>query len=309
MADFTTHYLFGQQVFGALNTQQAALIGPNMDAYNWGQQGPDLLFFRRGAGRLNLPAMGNRLHCGDPDQLFHEMASYVALCKSTASYPVLYAYFMGFICHYCLDRAIHPYVYFVQSRRLAENPKLHPSAAHARLEADIDTKFYELLCHKPVASFHPAKYYPLSPQVVYSVVHLYQRILSILLEENIPERELELCFPQCQRLTRLQYDHFGVNRTVANAADLLSGQHGALSSHVKRPKVHYDVLNLAHQKWHNLWDPGITYTLSVPEIIQGAKEDALTMIEAYRDMLHTGILTSLNLQISFDNGSIKGPTA
>ena len=54
--------------------------------------------------------------------------------KQNEQRAALKAYFYGFICHYCLDKSIHPYVYFHQENNKKKQPSIPDSVIHAKIE-------------------------------------------------------------------------------------------------------------------------------------------------------------------------------
>ena len=49
------------------------------------------------------------------------------------------SYFCGFICHYALDRSVHPFVYWaMEDIKKREHITYHPFVLHNRIEFNID---------------------------------------------------------------------------------------------------------------------------------------------------------------------------
>ena len=101
------HTLFGFSVRDRLPQPLAALLARNEAAFLAGLPGPDIYFFDRFPPPLLHPhekRTGNALHNAPADTVFAQLLSLAAGDEA------LLAYTLGFLCHYALDSAIHPFV-------------------------------------------------------------------------------------------------------------------------------------------------------------------------------------------------------
>lgn len=143
MPAFSTHYLFAKDMMPEIR-RLFPFESLNEDAVFYGTQGPDFLFFHRILPTMpgkSLNYVGSAVHKSDPAALFEAMADYIAVnvrCdKETA-----YSYFCGFILHYALDRAVHPFVYWaVDEIKKNERSRVHPFIVHNRIEFNMDMHF------------------------------------------------------------------------------------------------------------------------------------------------------------------------
>ena len=117
MPDFTTHVLFGELLLSRMPQEMREEALAAGAAYFWGAQGPDPLFYAGGLkGDNALRKLGGQMHRRHPQQLLEELVR-SARDASPEEKPLLKAYALGFLAHYCLDRQVHPYVYFLVERR------------------------------------------------------------------------------------------------------------------------------------------------------------------------------------------------
>lgn len=158
MPAFVTHELFGAQVFAFLDEEIQELLERNPAPYFWGQQGPDLLFFKDALlGTSLLPRYGNLMHLKKVDELFACMSRYLNERRHTDEYETLASYILGFAGHYCLDCEAHPYIYFKQMQKERVLPLDERRGLHHRIESDIDTALYRIKRGRNIREYRPAK--------------------------------------------------------------------------------------------------------------------------------------------------------
>ncbi len=132
MASYRLHYLAAKAVIN--NDDCDGLLTEYGDCFLLGAQGGDLLFYAFGKFR----GYGARTHDEGNFETFSRLLGY---CKSNDRKDVL-AYCLGYLCHYALDSALHPYVEYEAETRL---PALYPEhlkgCLHMMLETRVDCAF------------------------------------------------------------------------------------------------------------------------------------------------------------------------
>lgn len=109
MAAAIAHYLHAQRVFKLIIKQDCA-PELNEDAFLWGAQGPDFLYcYRNFSWQFggHLRKYGIELHGEKPSKILKSMREYY---KSSNQNQIVLSYIYGFLCHYSLDRIVHPFV-------------------------------------------------------------------------------------------------------------------------------------------------------------------------------------------------------
>lgn len=101
------HYTFGIKVLNELNEELRELILNNIDLYNIGLHGPDILFYYKPLKSNRINNLGNEIHKLKAS-IFFDKAKEVLL--SLDDFNKAFAYIAGFICHYMLDSQCHPYI-------------------------------------------------------------------------------------------------------------------------------------------------------------------------------------------------------
>ncbi len=125
MPNYTTHLAFGRQVYALLPaTAQAALpLAP----FDCGQFGSDPLFFYPIPGRSAVSKEGHALH---------HTSAHPVLERLRRGGSAAHAYAAGYLCHFLLDAACHPYVYQTASRH---------GISHMAMEGEFDRYLREQL--------------------------------------------------------------------------------------------------------------------------------------------------------------------
>lgn len=99
------HDLFGKEVYKRLPSDMKALIRRHGDLYRIGLHGPDILFYYM-VSKNPVTQFGIEMHHEKARAFFEEGMRQVRRNDDEA----LFAYLLGFGCHYILDSACHPYV-------------------------------------------------------------------------------------------------------------------------------------------------------------------------------------------------------
>lgn len=108
MPAFYAHYRFGKITADRTEGQLKEIIEKHRTQFEIGLQGPDLFFFYKpytGGGKV--AKYGHHLHQVSAYPFFQHGLHVVETYGRDSSQ---YAYLLGFICHFVLDGACHPYV-------------------------------------------------------------------------------------------------------------------------------------------------------------------------------------------------------
>lgn len=118
------HYTFGKEVLKELNEELRVLIKNNIDLYNIGLHGPDILFYYKPLKANRVNKLGNEIHKINADIFFEYAREKILFCDD---FNKAFAYIAGFICHFMLDSQCHPYI------RQKEN-----EISHNEIETEFD---------------------------------------------------------------------------------------------------------------------------------------------------------------------------
>ena len=301
MADFVSHYLFGEQALAAFPpaAQSAATCRPAV--FNWGLQGPDPLFFHKIAFGSPLHPYGNRMHAERTDELFFAFAR--AVNRMTGdSREIAESYFYGFLCHYALDSTLHPYVYFRQQECLEADPKQSASAVHCQIESDIDYALYEAENHEPATDFNPDSYYKLTDTENAVLAVLLHYLLRVVYGVQVDTATLRECFREMLAIQNFLYANTKTLYHGLQWVERLARRGALLTSHMKCEPPAWNCLNLEHAPWRNLWHPEVERTESVPMLMSQAQEKVARLAKQYAAEFDAGWLLLHHFDVPFDHG-------
>lgn len=300
MPSFITHHVFGHEVLKKCTEGDVLrIIWENESAFNWGLQGPDLLFFRKAlSGKSTLHPYGNTMHSDrDVGGLLSDMKKYIYGVQGEKQKETLLSYFYGFLLHYCLDSTVHPYVYALQEREAGKTPTLNTSYIHARIESDIDSAIYPLFSGGQSATEFDLKQYAYTDEMTSLVEGLYRTVLLERYGINVLEGEIISSFSDAYFLERLLIDKSGIIYPLANFIEGILGKQGKYTGNIKtKAPFDRDVLNTKRNAWSSPWHNEQNY-LSVLDLFDSAMlcgKKLLYTKEAYTEGL-----------APFDNGNLK----
>ena len=128
MPAIATHYLFGKEVYKNLITKNRrdiiSIIRKHKKDFDLGLQGPDPLFYYRPTKKNAVAEYAGEIH-NQSGSVFIERA--VEQIRQTHDMR-MFAYTMGFVCHFALDSELHPTVI-----RLGGD-----DIGHIRIETELD---------------------------------------------------------------------------------------------------------------------------------------------------------------------------
>ncbi len=159
MPAIMTHDFFGKDVYPQLGT----IIGPTeeeRDAFLLGNQGPDPLFYVVLTYRMKpFFHLGSIMHNEKTNKLITAMREAIDLLDEDER-PVGRAYAYGFLCHYSLDRAMHPLVYSQQYAICDAGIEGLDSRSESEVHAEIEREFDEMVLFaktgETISTYRPA---------------------------------------------------------------------------------------------------------------------------------------------------------
>lgn len=292
MPAFTTHYLYGVDLFRDMtSTTIKAILRNHIGAYRLGLQGPDLFFYDPLCMMMPKEAnIGSLLHETNASLFFeHYLTNLKQLCNKESRETML-AYLCGFLGHYTLDCAIHPYVYSkIGYQPNSKIPAKYYFGNHGELEALID--FILLKEHKKSTPslFHQSK-----------TIHLPAKELLCL--SNFLSRTLKMTYPN---LSAPGTSVLGVSlaylctKFATSFLHSYSGRRKRYILALEQQILHYhligtimvwdgmedkqDAMNRSHNEWRNPWDETLISRESVDELYQKAKENYAALMPLLED--------------------------
>ncbi|MFP4456943.1 MAG: zinc dependent phospholipase C family protein [Clostridia bacterium] len=139
MPDTYTHYTFGQKVLSNLDKPYQEIVLENIDIFNVGLQGPDILFYYKPLVMNWVNQVGYRMHNKSAAPFFTRAKSVIKISEDK---DLAKAYIAGFICHFYLDSECHPYIHY-----LTDN---FETLSHSEIETEFDRRLLIEDGHDPI---------------------------------------------------------------------------------------------------------------------------------------------------------------
>ncbi len=286
MPDIVQHHVFGLEVKTSLSPEIRDYLEDT--PYTFALFGPDPWFMyqpwkrRQGRGRFM-----HTTRTGD-------FLTALALQARDGSAPrELFSYLTGFLCHYALDSAAHPYIVW-QTTEVWPTKRAHQDMEHAldilqlQREGVWDTPHPVTDCHFPPLTL-PASMAD-SLNAAYQEVYGWKNALPAL--------------NRCYARFRLLYRVMEKPRSVLHGlASLIPIPRFLAYSYRKCGFLLRDVENLAHQPWHQAYARDLTSEESYPDLVEKARADAVRMIGDCYAFAHDRTLTEEELRRSLGSRS------
>ncbi len=143
------HDLFGKTVYGKLNSEIREIIARHQMAYTVGLHGPDILFYVRPFHKNCINELGQQLHQEEAAVFFEKGGGLYRRTKDEG----VFAYLLGFVCHFMLDSTCHPYIGDYMRRTGAGHDEIETELDRALMEDSGKNPFF----YHPACVIHPTK--------------------------------------------------------------------------------------------------------------------------------------------------------
>ena len=289
MPGFTTHYLFGQQTYQKLSPSKTKqLIQKYNRAFALGLQGPDLFFYDPGCLLHQKPQIGSMIHESKTADFLCALAQAVLLLKPAGLQKPARAYVLGFMGHYLLDAACHPYVYARTGyQHLTGNDSSAYLGRHIALETDIDTTLLDHFLHRCPGEFRQYDAIDLSDQEISLIAQVLFLALQKVFPQVCPSRKnLEHSIRCMIREIKMLYDPTGLKKALLYRLESVYPGHPVISTIVPCDTVLFypDPCNLRHRPWKNPWGASLSSRDSFLDLFDRATEEYLPVIAQTADL-------------------------
>lgn len=236
-----THDLFGKDVFDEMHETTDASY-EEYEAFLLGNQGPDVLYFASlNPLFANVAKLGTRMHRCDPTTLLMCLRDAAADLVEEVR-PIGQAYAAGFVCHYALDAALHPFVY-AQQRAITgagvdglDERDRHE--VHAEIESELDVLALSAKTGQTIAEFAPAQHILRADERVLDVVScLYKRVTLELFGSTIPKDAFAKSVGCYRSALSALYSPTGTKRSMLGRLEKLLRRHSFLQAMSHRSEL------------------------------------------------------------------------
>lgn len=293
MPGFATHYLFGVDAYHKLASNKLKEnLRKNHSVFALGLQGPDLFFYYLPSYLLHRRNIGDRAHRENTGAFFAYLLDSRQLFAGHANQQAIAdAYILGFLGHYTLDVAAHPYVYAFTGYTPDTPPtNLEYFGQHACFETEIDNLLLGCKKHIYPSQFHQSaviRLTPLQKKVIIRVlVHAFRNAYPGILATEV----LLSGAPLWMKLgTRLFRDPSGQKKVLVRLLERLVVGRAFISPML--PSDHYrfyvDPLNLSCRTWTHPWT-GERSQASFVNLYEKALRHYVKRLHAYEQLMRSG---------------------
>lgn len=198
MPNYYAHLEFGRRVLDALPLPLRRTVEAEKEAFLIGLYGPDPLFF---SPRRRVRQLGRALH----RQAVRPVAARLRQAMEE-NLPMAHGYAAGFLCHFALDSACHPYVGALSGRG---------EVTHGQIEAELDRLLMLRVGLNPMEDT-PMPPIPVSPELEQVIRTAYP---------GVSPRQFQGGYDMFGRASRLLTLASGAG--LRSAADRLARRHSA----------------------------------------------------------------------------------
>jgi len=298
MPGMITHYFCAKTVMAALPADIRGRLAEHGRMYNIGSQGPDIFFYDFPGLLGRRRGIGSRMHQKQVGEFIGEMAREAGRLAEPVR-GAAFAYIAGYLTHYCLDCAAHPYVYYKTGFRKPGERRggLRYSAYHRSFETSIDVLMLKLLAGKRPADEKFWRLIFTKNGKTRQVADFLGGCISRVYGARVNGRQVFAAMRWMWRTTRiLQSTRGRRKRLMELAEDVIIG--GRVCSCMIHPQQTdgLDYLNTKNTPWKMPWDENSISCCSFTELFDNACNTAKPLISALYDY-------------AYNNGSLADFTA
>lgn len=308
MADFLTHILLADSVMERLESRRILEgVMKKRSLYYLGAQGPDPLFFYKClplSGKGPLMGLGHTLHRKKTGEFLYQGFKRLQNVSYDKGWMDLAIYLCGFICHFTLDRMIHPYVYWATNQWIWGMDGTPRQVTHQQVEMALDALLWNEYKGAPAYKVKTRKLIDIGPKWPRSIAEFYASAFLEVYGIEAEEKDLNNVLTDFYRGHDLLYDPRGWKRGLVSWLDGLTG------GGIKPPKVPYPVIPDPDIDWANrkkrTWTNPFTgegHTLSVDQLLsEVAHEAAVHLNTIFARMFKGEDIEDLFPDLSYDTG-------
>ena len=267
MPAILTHGFFGRDAYDDVSASRGFVTPQQRQAFLLGNQGPDPLFylvadpFVGGENRV-----GGLMHHVKPARLLSALRDALTMLTRDER-PVGDAYAAGFLCHYLLDRSMHPLVYAYQyalcDAGVSGLDRSDGDEVHAEIERDLDEMVLYAKTGMTVRTFKPYREVLRADDATLAVIDKLYFYMNLWTYSRTLDQD---CYTHAVKSFRLMQRLFyapgqGKTRVLAPLERRLGHKRYSLYSamaHRDRAERTSDFDNREHRAWKNPFDGSVS---------------------------------------------------
>ena len=309
MAGTITHAYFANDLYERLDNKTKKNLFKYKENLKTYAQGHDIFFFTLNIINHKTKKIGNYMHKHNTRDFFKNIITYIIDNNLQNNYEII-SFLYGYICHYCLDLTVHPYVTYkcgIFNKKKKDTFKYN--GKHSDLESYIDA-YYINKNEKIIPNKFKIHNFCFNTKVSKELSNLIDDVyyktygfkhMSIYIKQGI--------FNMKYSYRLLRYDPFKIKKKTYIFVDKITPK-----SFMKFSPISYaydlnnndNNLNLKHKKWNHPRVKDEIYNYSFLDLYDNALNMALDIINKVNGILYnnksTNNLDKIFLNISFSSG-------
>ena len=256
MPSLATHFLFGQDVYKKVNNSIESIIKKSTGAFRLGLQGPDIFFYDLLHSVISHNQnIGSKMHTQRTDIFFYHYIEYLkanALDKNATATSYLY----GMLCHYSLDCASHPFVYyFTNLHDKSPEGKNKSLSIHCQFESDIDELLYMDRNGKNICDVKRSKFMDISQKEIDVISPILAHAISETYKCDITANFVRGSIKRGLKINSLLDNKYGIKKPLMHFIEKpIMGNHIGSSLMFTKKLPSRACLNENHEEWHLPFD-------------------------------------------------------
>ena len=281
MPGFLTHYLAGQKLKTYMSDEPQKIINASERLYSLGCQGPDIFFYYfPGLMYKHTRGLGTAMHNRNLGKFILDLSCQCRDGKSAA----LFSYTCGFIMHYALDSAAHPYVYARTTTKGAKEVK--NAADHRAFETAIDILMLERLQGKKPSDLKQYKLIEAPKPDLMSAARAASSAIASVYGRAISLSQTYQAMKFMQRFTKFLQTKKGRRKKILRFFEKITIREPLFSVMMHDQQTDLDVLNMEKHEYTAPWDGAKTENHSFVEYFDKSIEEAAKICKVLSDFVN-----------------------
>ncbi|NMA67156.1 MAG: zinc dependent phospholipase C family protein [Clostridiaceae bacterium] len=309
MADFLTHILLADSVIQRIEKRRIMEgVISKRSLYYLGAQGPDPFFFYDIFNKKGpLKGLGRIMHRQSTGKFLLNGFSALQNVSYDENWLGLAVYLCGFICHFTLDRLLHPYIYWATSEWIWTVDGFFEKSEHSEIEMALDVMLWYEKKGRRACKQNIRKMIDIGAKWPQSIAALLMDSIENIYGIEVSIKELNKVLASYYRGNDLLYDPVGWKTAIINFFEALTG------GGIKPPKKPYpaeynkniDWANRKKRTWKDPFLKGAALNSSVDEIIIEAENIASSHInEIFSRIYRNESIENLFPDLSYITGQL-----
>lgn len=303
MPSCVVHNYFAKKVLEGLNPEIKEIISKHEQPYLVGSQGPDLMFYLR-YEKKPLNELGMIQHQSfNAYEVFKASGGYArGLEDDTVS-----AFLFGQLCHYAIDKNIHPYVYHREKDLPGYYTKGARKYIHVVFESALDYICIRDFIKGNTRTFKAYRNLDISPEARKEIAKYYSEILAPLFNMKMSVEQGEKMIRLMRKFMKICDDTTGIKYIIIRGIEKLLGKPRNVSAFIRprRERPDEDWMNISKKPYPKSRNSTELANYTVEEMAKNAYNDALALISNLYDYIKSDKALEKKLYLNNYAGDIK----